>query len=32
VAILFFRHDDGTWHVFPPEPVRLAMGAYETAP
>lgn len=19
IVILFFRHDDGTWHVFPPE-------------
>ncbi|TDN68857.1 hypothetical protein B0G77_2211 [Paraburkholderia sp. BL10I2N1] len=19
VALFFFRHDDGTWHVFPPE-------------
>jgi hypothetical protein len=25
VAILFFRHDDGSWHVFPPETERMAM-------
>jgi hypothetical protein len=25
VAILFFRHPDGTWRVFPPETERLAM-------
>jgi hypothetical protein len=28
IAILFFRHDDGTWCVFPPRPQRLAMRAY----
>jgi len=25
VAIFFFRHDDGTWCVFPPKIERLAM-------
>lgn len=30
IAILFFRHGDGTWRVFPPEPEpdRMAMRAY----
>jgi len=28
IAILFFRHDDGTWCVFPPRPQRLAMRAF----
>lgn len=28
VAILFFRHGDGTWHVFPPEAERLAMRGF----
>ncbi|MFK4448982.1 hypothetical protein ABH944_009038 [Caballeronia udeis] len=27
VGIFFFRHDDGTWCVFPPETARLAMRA-----
>jgi len=27
IAIFFFRHDDGTWCVFPPETERLAMRA-----
>ncbi|PMS36876.1 hypothetical protein C0Z20_12090 [Trinickia symbiotica] len=27
VAIFFFRHQDGAWHVFPPAPERLAMLA-----
>ncbi len=26
LAIVFFRHDDGSWCVFPPAPRRLAMG------
>ncbi|CAD6561141.1 hypothetical protein LMG28727_07354 [Paraburkholderia kirstenboschensis] len=25
-AIFFFRHHDGTWCVFPPEPKRPAMS------
>jgi hypothetical protein len=25
VAICFFQHDDGGWHVFPPDPHRLMM-------
>ena len=28
VAIFFFRHDDGTWQVFPPEVRRLTLGAF----
>ena len=31
VAIFFFRHDDGTWRVFPPETVRPAMSTYQRA-
>ncbi|TAL92933.1 MAG: hypothetical protein EPN73_23465 [Paraburkholderia sp.] len=27
VTILFFRHRDGLWRVFPPEADRLAMRA-----
>ena len=27
MAILFFRHDDGSWCVFPPAPRRPVMGA-----
>jgi hypothetical protein len=27
LAIFFFRHDDGTWRVFPPEPPRPVMQA-----
>lgn len=30
VGIFFFRHDDGTWCVFPPETGRLAMRAYQS--
>ncbi|SAK97389.1 hypothetical protein AWB79_07459 [Caballeronia hypogeia] len=26
-AVVFFRHDDGSWCVFPPAPHRPAMGA-----
>ncbi|TDY16811.1 hypothetical protein B0G81_7930 [Paraburkholderia sp. BL6665CI2N2] len=26
-AIAFFRHDDGSWRVFPPAPYRPAMGS-----
>jgi hypothetical protein len=25
-ALIFFRHDDGSWCVFPPAPTRPAMG------
>lgn len=25
VEICFFRHDDGAWHVFPPDPRRVTM-------
>nr|WP_234480921.1 MULTISPECIES: hypothetical protein [Paraburkholderia] len=27
IALFFFRHDDGTWHVFPPAPARLTIRA-----
>lgn len=26
VAIIFFRHDDGSWYVFPPPAARPAIG------
>jgi hypothetical protein len=26
MALVFFRHDDGSWCVFPPEPRRPMMG------
>jgi len=26
VTLFFFRHDDGSWHVFPPAYRRPAMG------
>jgi hypothetical protein len=26
LALLFFRHDDGSWQVFPPEAIRLTMS------
>ena len=25
-TLFFFRHDDGAWHVYPPESVRPAMS------
>ncbi|WP_230972073.1 hypothetical protein [Burkholderia pseudomultivorans] len=25
VEICFFRHDDGAWHLFPPDPRRVTM-------
>jgi hypothetical protein len=25
-TLFFFRHDDGAWHIYPPEAVRPAMG------
>jgi hypothetical protein len=31
VVLYFFQHDDGTWHVFPPEPRRIAIRAYASA-
>jgi hypothetical protein len=27
MALVFFRHDDGSWCVFPPAPRRPVMGA-----
>ena len=26
MALIFFRHDDGSWCVFPPAPTRPVMG------
>jgi hypothetical protein len=26
LALFFFRHDDGSWQVFPPEAVRMTMS------
>jgi len=31
VALFFFHHDDGTWHVFPPETGRLTLHTYTGA-
>ncbi|QCP51752.1 hypothetical protein FAZ95_12140 [Trinickia violacea] len=31
VVILFFRHDDGTWHVFPQQRERISMGVGKAA-
>jgi hypothetical protein len=31
VVILFFWHDDGSWHVFPPQRERLSMGTGRAA-
>jgi hypothetical protein len=31
IAIIFFRHDDGTWNVFPPQARRPAMSAQRLA-
>lgn len=28
IALIFFRHDDGSWCVFPPERRRPAMNLY----
>ena len=25
-TLFFFRHDDGAWHIYPPETVRPAMS------
>ena len=27
LTLLLFRHTDGNWHVFPPQPARPAMNA-----
>ncbi|SAL31447.1 hypothetical protein [Caballeronia humi] len=31
LAIVFFRHDDGSWNVFPPQIKRPAMGVERLA-
>jgi hypothetical protein len=31
LAIIFFRHDDGTWNVFPPQAKRPSMSAQRLA-
>ncbi|WP_244816189.1 hypothetical protein [Caballeronia sp. Lep1P3] len=31
IAIIFFRHDDGTWNVFPPQARRPSMSAARLA-
>jgi hypothetical protein len=31
IAIIFFRHDDGTWNVFPPQARRPSMSAQRLA-
>ncbi|MFM0631546.1 hypothetical protein [Paraburkholderia xenovorans] len=31
LSIFFFRHDDGSWHVYPPAQVRPAMTVRRTA-
>ena len=31
VALCFFRCDDGTWRVFPPERARLTMRAHASS-
>ncbi len=31
LSIFFFRHDDGTWNVFPPEAERPAMNGHRLA-
>ncbi|MBW9107202.1 hypothetical protein [Paraburkholderia phenoliruptrix] len=28
LSIFFFRHDDGSWNVFPPQAERPAMNGY----
>jgi hypothetical protein len=28
VEILFFQHEDGSWRVFPPEPLRPVMELF----
>jgi hypothetical protein len=31
LAIVFFRHEDGTWNVFPPQVRRPSMSAHRLA-
>jgi hypothetical protein len=31
LSIFFFRHDDGSWNVYPPAQARPAMSAWRTA-
>jgi hypothetical protein len=31
LSIVFFRHDDGSWNVFPPAAERPAMNGYRRA-
>jgi hypothetical protein len=31
LSIVFFRHDDGSWNVFPPAAARLAMRGWCSA-
>jgi len=31
LSFFFFRHDDGSWNVFPPEAERPAMNGYRCA-
>lgn len=31
LSIVFFRHDDGSWNVFPPAAGRPAMNGYRLA-
>ncbi|CAB3810551.1 hypothetical protein LMG28614_07298 [Paraburkholderia ultramafica] len=31
LSIFFFRHYDGSWHVFPPETERPAMNGFRRA-
>ncbi|MEX3936389.1 hypothetical protein AB4Y32_32190 [Paraburkholderia phymatum] len=30
LSIFFFRHDDGSWNVYPPAQARPAMSAWRT--
>ena len=31
LSIFFFRHDDGSWNVYPPAQARAAMSVWRTA-
>ncbi|MEX3963111.1 hypothetical protein AB4Y42_12970 [Paraburkholderia sp. EG286B] len=31
LSIFFFRHDDGSWNVYPPAQARPAMSVWRTA-
>jgi hypothetical protein len=31
LALFFFRHDDGSWQVFPPVAARMTMSAHRLA-